>query len=106
MKIKIAIQKKFTLNTQNYSSISPSLTLEIVDGVDAEKVSDAHRYLSTISDLLLHEQIEDDAKTMATIKSMGFSGYFKSLDREKMDEKFEEVLGNLLALENGQDIPF
>jgi hypothetical protein len=104
MKIRISLQKKFTLNTQNYSSISPAITLDIVDGVDAENVSDAHRYLSTIADLLLHEQIEDDAKTMATMKALGFSKYFKSLDHEKMDEQFEQVLQKLIHVDN--DIPF
>ena len=98
MKVKMTTGKKFTLNTQNYSSISPTITLEIVDGVKAESVSNIHRLLDTIADCLLHEQMENDLNTMAAIKKMGFGEYFKSIDREKMDESFKRAIDDLIGI--------
>lgn len=102
MKLNLTVGKKFTLNTQNYSSVSPSVIIEVVDGVDAERISDVHRNLELIADALLHEQIKNDALTMATIKKLGFAEYFKQIDQEKMDEDFERALGELVS----DDIPF
>lgn len=105
MKLKLTVQKKFTINTNNYTSISPTLTIEVVDGIDAEKLSDAHLYLSNIADILFHDQLKDDAITMATIKKIGLGDYIKSLDQEKMDEKYEELMQKLIHV-NEEDVPF
>ena len=99
MKIKLTIQKKFTLNTQNYSSISPSLTMEIIEGVDAEKILSAHSKLEIIADALFHKQIESDLKTMAVIKQMGFSEYFKNINKEEMDQDILDSMNDLIQMQ-------
>lgn len=104
MKIKLTVGKKFTLNTQNFSSVSPSIILEIVDGVSADKIFDAHAKLELLADALLHDQIKSDAKTMASIKKLGFGEYFKQIDKEEMDERVEIALGELINIED--NIPF
>jgi len=104
MKVKLTVGKKFTLNTQNFSSVSPSVTLEIVDGIDANKLFDAHANLELLADALLHDQIKSDAVTMATIKKLGFGEYFKQIDQEAMDEKVEKALSDLINV--GDDMPF
>lgn len=109
MKIKLTVSKRFTLNTQNFSSVSPSITLEIVDGVDANKLFDAHADLELVADALLHDQIKSDATTMATIKKIGFGEYFKKIDQDDMDKRVEEALGELVNLDRkipDDDIPF
>lgn len=99
MKVKLTIQKKFTLNTQNYSSVSPSLIIEVVDGVDAEKLIEAHRKLDIIADGLFHKQIESDLKTMAVIKQMGFGEYFKNIDMDDIDEDIKDAITDLTSTE-------
>jgi predicted sugar kinase len=103
MKIDVNVGKKFTLNTGNYSSISPSvsITAHDIDVKDTDRVS---TLLTDIADVLLHEQIETDAKTMASIKKMGFGEYFKKLDREKMESSLENAIDELSG--NNDDIPF
>ena len=98
----VTVTKKFTLKTGNYSSISPSVSVSI-NNVKPLDMGDAHRQLEIVADGLLHDQIESDAKTMATIKKLGFSEYFKNIDREKLDESVEQALGELNGLE---DPPF
>lgn len=104
MKVKLTLSKRFTLNTQNFSSVSPSITLEIVDGVDANKLFDAHANLELLADALLHDQIKSDATTMATIKKIGFGEYFKKIDQDDMDERVEKALGELINV--ADDMPF
>jgi len=104
MKIRLTVGKKFTLNTQNFSSVSPSIILEVVDGVKAENISEAHSKLELIADALLHDQIKSDVLTMATIKKMGFSKYFKNINQDSMDEQFESAIGGLINIDD--DIPF
>jgi hypothetical protein len=99
MKLKLTIQKKFTLNTQNYSSIAPSLIIEVVDGSDAEKIIEAHEKLEILADGLFHKQIESDLKTMAVIKQLGFDKYFKNINRDDMDGDIKDAVVDLMNME-------
>ncbi len=103
MKIDVGINKKFTLNTGNFSSISPSISLTAHD-VDSQDVDRVYSLLGDVADVLLHEQIKDDATTMASIKKLGFGKYFKSLDRDRMTEAMQDAINELSG--NKDDIPF
>lgn len=97
--INITVGKKFTLNTQNFSSISPTITLELKDVIDLSDVLKTHKLLEIVADGLLHKQIESDAKTMAVIKKLGFAEYFKKVNEEgNMDEVMEEAIKKLSEL--------
>ena len=103
MKIDVSVNKKFTLNTGNFSSISPSLSLTAHD-IDSKDVDRVHTLLGDVADVLLHDQIQTDATTMASIKKMGFGKYFKSIDRDRMTKTMESALNELSG--NTDDIPF
>jgi dissimilatory sulfite reductase (desulfoviridin) alpha/beta subunit len=97
--LDITVGKKFTLNTQNFSSVSPTVTLTLKDVVDTDKLVEVHKNLEIIADALLHKQMESDAVTMATIKKMGFSKYFKTVkENGNMDEVVAEALRKLTEL--------
>ena len=99
MKINLTVGKKFTLNTQNFSSVSPTVTLEVVDGVELDDVLKVHELLEIIADGLLHKQIESDALTMAHIKKLGFSEYFKKVREESnMDDVMEQAIRKLTEI--------
>jgi hypothetical protein len=99
MSLDITVQKKFTLNTGNYSSIQPSVSLTFHGLVDDKDITKVHNLLDIITDGLLHKQIESDALTMATIKKMGFSDYFKKIKEQgNMDETIEEACRKLTEL--------
>lgn len=97
--LNVTVSKKFTLNTGNFSSIQPSVSVgvhEIIDTVDIPKV---HKLLDIITDALLHKQIESDAKTMATIKKLGFSDYFKKVrEQGNTDEVLKKAIEKLSEL--------
>ena len=95
MSSDITVQKKFTLNTGNYSSIQPSVSIT-KHGVVDEDIPKVHELLDVITDGLLHKQIESDALTMATIKKMGFSDYFKKIkENGNMDDIIEDAVKKL-----------
>lgn len=99
MSLDITVSKKFTLNTQNYSSVSPTVTLTLRDIVDTADLIEVHKNLEIIADALLHKQMESDAITMATIKKLGFSKYFKEVkENGNMDEVVAQALGKLTKL--------
>lgn len=100
MKIDVNIGKKFTINTGNYSSISPSVSLTAHE-INADDLDRVHTLLGDIADLLLHDQIKQDAVTMATIKKLGIGDYFKKLDRDRMIEAMQKAVSELSG-----DIPF
>jgi hypothetical protein len=79
MKCDITISKKFTINTGDYSSIQPNLSITIKD-VENENVIKIHPLLENIVDGLFHIQMLNDGKTMATLKKMGFGSFLSNLD--------------------------
>lgn len=95
MKCDVMISKKMTLNTGNYSSVSPMCTLTLKD-VDLERVQEVHEKLDMIADALYHKQLISDIKTMGVIKSMGFDSYFDSLNMEEMDTIIKDSIYDIL----------
>lgn len=98
MKAEMTISKKFTLNTQNYSSVSPGLIIKIESLNDPKELIEAHGYLHDITDGLFQSQIENDAKTMAIIKKLGFAEYFRQIDKKKIEEVITESVKKLSNL--------
>lgn len=95
MKCDVTISKKMTLNTGNYSSVSPMCTLTLKD-VDLERVAEVHEKLDIIADGLYHKQVISDIKTMGVIKSMGFDRYFESIAMEDMDEGIKKSIEEIM----------
>jgi hypothetical protein len=97
MKIDVTVSKKFTINTGDYSSIQPNLSLTIKD-VEAENVIDTHALLETIVDGLFHIQMKTDGRTMGTLKNMGFGSFLSELDENDILEGVKEAMDNLRGL--------
>jgi hypothetical protein len=97
--LDVTVQKKFTLNTGNYSSIQPSVSITVHNVVDTVDLPKVHKLLDIITDAMLHKQIESDAKTMATVKKLGFSDYFKKVrEQGNMDEVLKKAIEKLSEL--------
>ena len=104
-KCEITVGKKFTLNTQNFSSVSPTLTIKLT-GSDVTNLTKAHELLDIVADGLFHKQLESDAKTMAVIKKLGFAEYFKKI-REQQGDMDNVLMNSIKKLsEYTNDLPF
>ena len=94
MKCDISITKKLTINTGNYTSVSPQLILTLKD-VDVRRISEIHKKLDIITDGLYHKQLLSDIDTMATMKKMGLEDYLTKLDVKEIDKEVEKNIREL-----------
>jgi len=97
MKIDVTVSKKFTINTGDYSSIQPNVSLTMKD-VEADNVIEAHTLLETIVDGLFHIQMKMDGRTMGTLKNMGFGSFLSELDEINILEDVKQAMDNLRGL--------
>ena len=92
----ITVSKKATINTQNYSSITPSvsMTLKNVEAVDIEQAYSDLNIISAVfwlSEFRLMANLQDDTK------KLGITKFFETLDEDRKDMKndFEEAVKRL-----------
>lgn len=97
MNTTITVSKKFTINTGNYSSVQPNVSLTVHD-VPLTKIKEVHKNLDIIADGLVHDQIESDAMTMGTMKKLGIGEYFNKIDKEEMKKVIEVSIENIIGV--------
>jgi hypothetical protein len=97
MNCDVTVSKKFTINTGDFSSIQPNISLTIKD-VEAENVIEAHTLLETIVDGLFHVQMKNDGKTMGTLKNMGFGSFISELNESEILEDVKQAMDDLRRL--------
>lgn len=96
--IELTVGKKFTINTQNFSSVSPTFTIKLNGIEDLEKVNEVHELLELIADGLWHKQMINDIKSMATLKSMGVGKYVEELEKNDIDGSINDALKKLIDI--------
>jgi len=94
MKCDVTVGKKFTINTGDYSSIQPNLSMTLKD-VEVGDVIEAHTLLETIVDGLFHIQMKTDGKTMGTLKNEGFGSFLSQLDEDDILHSVKGTLNDL-----------
>lgn len=75
-KCDVSVMKKFTINTGNYSSIQPSVSISVKD-VDIDKIQKVNDELETLVSGLLLVHIREDSDLMKDFKRMGVEEFFK-----------------------------
>ena len=94
MKADITVGKKFTINTGDYSSIQPNLSITFKD-IDDDKILEVHTLLETIVDGLFHLQMKMDGKTMGTLKSMGLGTFLSELEESDIRLGIKEAIDEM-----------
>jgi len=81
-KLDITVGRDMTINTGNYSSIKPnvSITIKDVDGKDFQK---AYEDISNLADAMFGLETLKLAEEMQTIKAKGPVEYFEMLNNAK-----------------------
>jgi len=96
-KIDITIGSKMTINTQNYSSIQPSVSLTIKD-VPLDKVTETKRHIDNILSIFMTEEIMELSSTMETIKTAGLKDVLKAYENPALLEKMKNSLQNSIEM--------
>jgi hypothetical protein len=90
----ITISKKATINTGNYSSITPSVSLTLSD-VDIRVIKEIHSDLNVLATALFLEEFFTMSGLQDEVKKLGIREFFNQLDMEEMKEEFYDSLGKL-----------
>lgn len=96
-KMDITIGSKMTINTQNYSSIQPSVSLTIKD-VTLDKVIETKKHMNNILSIFMTEEIKDLSDMMETIKVHGLKEVLKKYDDPTLLEKMKDSLQNSIEM--------
>ena len=96
MKTDITLSKKATINTGNYSSITPSVSLTLKD-VDITQLERAYEDLNVISAVFFLSEYRVMAELQDDSKKLGITKFFETLDIERRQMKldFETAVKNL-----------
>jgi len=96
MKTDITLSKKATINTGNYSSITPSVSLTLKD-VDISQIERAYQDLNTITAVFFLAEYRVMAELQEDTKKLGISKFFETLNKEREEMKidFEDAIKNL-----------
>ena len=93
-KIDITVNQKMTINTGNYSSISPSVSITIKD-VYAEDVENVYKDVQNITNAFLIKEIAGLSLLQNSIKQVGINKLIDNVDIEQMDKDLQESIQNL-----------
>lgn len=93
----MTIGSKMTINTQNYSSIQPTVSLTIKD-VPLEKLIETKNHMNNILSIFMTEQIKDLNDTMETIKTIGLKEILDKYEDGVLLEKMKDSLQNSIKM--------
>jgi hypothetical protein len=94
MKIDITVSKKMTINTGNYSSIQPSVSITLKD-VDAKDYNEKLYDLTVLVDSAFTNNLTEHSEYMQMIKDYGLNKTLDAINKEEMLEEVENAIKNL-----------
>jgi hypothetical protein len=95
MKMDITVSKKMTINTGNYSSIQPSVSITLKD-VDAKDYNEKLYNLTVLVDSAFTNNLIEHSEYMQMIKDYGLSKTLDSINKEEMLQEVENAIENLM----------
>ena len=96
-KCDVTVNKKMTINSGNYSSIQPSVSVTIKDTY-VEDIEDTYKNLEVIVDILLMEEIESLSETQEDIQKLNVKKFLSSLNTDNMTTELKKSIQNLSGM--------
>jgi hypothetical protein len=102
MKLDINVSKTITVNTGNYSSIKPSVSITAKD-IDVQNIKDTYKKISNLVSNLLYEETIDMCDNSNTIQEVGIDHFIESYEHLKNDIKNENenIINELMKVNSG-----
>lgn len=94
-KIDLTISRDATINTGNYSSIKPSVTMTVKD-VDSENVPAKYKEIAQALDILMLMETIALGNEMETIQELGFRKYLAEIMNVNDDKDLSETLETIM----------
>jgi len=96
-KCDVTVNKKMTINSGNYSSIQPSVSVTIKDTY-VEDIEDTYKNLEVIVDILLMEEIKSLSETQEEIQKLNVKKFLSSLNTDNMTTELKKSIQNLSGM--------
>lgn len=96
-KCDVTVNKKMTINSGNYSSIQPSVSVTIKDTY-VEDIEDTYKNLEVIVDILLMEEIKSLSETQEDIQKLNVKKFLSSLNTDNMTTELKKSIQNLSGM--------
>lgn len=98
MKIDLTVNKKATINSGNYSSISPSVSIAVKD-VDVSQTKDIYEKLNLVTSALFLSELSIMSELQGDLKTLGLKKFFEELEVEDMKNDLDEALESLKTMD-------
>jgi len=96
-KCDVTVSKKMTINTGNYSSIQPSVSITMKD-VYVENIDETYKDIDLITSVLLIEEIESLTETQDDLQKMGIKDFLGKIDVDAMKADLKEAIEKLSGM--------
>lgn len=93
----MTVSKKATINTGNYSSITPSISLSVKD-IEIEQVMEIYDDLNTLTAGMFIKEFEMMAELQDDVKTIGIKEFFNQLGHEDMEVDVTEAIKRLAKI--------
>lgn len=105
MKVDVSVSRKMTINTGNYSSVSPSVTVTAKD-VPAKNSQEIYWQLSRMVDNMMCFEIRDLFAAQEGVQDVGWKKYIEHINSvgDDIQADIEDAQHKLEAL-SGEDSP-
>jgi len=90
-KCDVTVKKQMTINTGNYSSIQPSVSITMKD-VYVEDIEERYKDIEIISSVLLIEEIESLNDTQDDIKRLGTNNFLDGINIDDMKKDLKTAI--------------
>lgn len=98
MKTDLTVSKKATINSGNYSSISPSVSITAKD-VDTSKMKEVYESMNVITSALFIQEMNTISELQEDIKRVGIREFFNQLEVNEMKKDLDEALEKLTNID-------
>jgi len=96
-KCDVTISKKMTINSGNYSSIQPSVSITLKD-VYVEDINKVYKDIDIITSVLLIDEIESLNDTQDDVKRLGVNDFLDEVDVDQMRKDLKDSINNLSGM--------
>jgi len=94
MKTDITVRKEATINTGNYSSIRPSVSLTLKD-VEVDKLQKVYENLNVITAAFFLSEMNLLSEIQEDVKKHGLKQILDTLETDEMEKDFKEAIKSL-----------
>lgn len=96
-KCDVTITKKMTINTGNYSSIQPSVSITMKD-IYVENIEEAREDVENITSAFFIKEMVSLSLLQDTIKGVGINKLLENIDIEQMEKDTQESVKKLSGM--------